>query len=274
LIWIIKAIWNLGEKVMASYLPSFLDESSISYLFNYAGRDVEMNKVKKKLDDVRLFMKIKREKIKLNEKNLKNFKSSNSLGATHYTFKTGLDSNEGGLFEDRSELGDFEITSDIIKYLIDKYKRENNLFDENLNVKKIQDMLKNRAELGEDKIEYIRSVQDIEAQLRSLQNDMQIMRRKELDRINKEFYTNDYERRYKINLEGIISALIGEDNTPNEYAKQIRDQKTYYKKLEGLRSYNLLEDAAKKNVLNHSVHFDSTTGLHQSFSRLTRDKLN
>lgn len=259
---------------MASYLPSFLDETSISYLFDYAGREVEMNKIKKKLDDVRLFMKIKREKIKLNEKNLKNYKRENSLGATHYTFKTGLDSNDGGLLDDRSELGDFEITSDIIKYLIDKYRKENNLFDENLNLKKIQDMIQNRAELGDDKIEYIRSVQNLEAQLRSLENDMQVMRRKELDRINKEFYTNDYERRYKISLEGIISALIGEDNTPNEYAKQIRDQKIYYKKLEGLRSYNLLENTAKKSVLNHSIHFDSTIGLHQSFSRITRDKLN
>ena len=114
LTWIIKSIWNLGEKVLASYLPSFLDETSISYLFDYAGREVEMNKIKKKLDDVRLFMKIKRERIKLNEKNLKNYKRENSLGATHYTFKTGLDSNDGGLLDDRSELGDFEITSDMI----------------------------------------------------------------------------------------------------------------------------------------------------------------
>lgn len=34
LVWIIKAIWNLGHKVSPAYLPSFLDEQLISYLFN------------------------------------------------------------------------------------------------------------------------------------------------------------------------------------------------------------------------------------------------
>jgi hypothetical protein len=227
-----------------------------------------MNKIKKKLDDVRLIMKIKREKIKLTDNNLNKYKSMNSFGATHLTFKTGIDSNEGYL-DDRSEIGDFEINSDIIKQLIERYKKENNLYDENLNIKKIQDLMKNRAGLADDKIEYIKTVQDLESDIKTLQSEMQIMRRNELDRINKEFYTNDYERRFKVNLEGIISALIGEDNTPNEYGKQIRDQKSYFKKLENLRSFNLLESASKKNGLNHSVHFESTTGLHKTYSKFT-----
>lgn len=33
LIWIIKAIWGLGQKVISSHLPIFLDETSIAYLF-------------------------------------------------------------------------------------------------------------------------------------------------------------------------------------------------------------------------------------------------
>ena len=57
----------------------------------------------------------------------------NSFGATHLTFKTGIDSNEGYL-DDRSDIGDFEINSDIIKQLIERYKKENNLYDENLNI--------------------------------------------------------------------------------------------------------------------------------------------
>ena len=31
--WLIKAIWGLGSKVILSYLPNFMDEQSISYLF-------------------------------------------------------------------------------------------------------------------------------------------------------------------------------------------------------------------------------------------------
>ena len=32
--WVIKAIWSVGSKVILSYLPKFLDEKAIKYLFN------------------------------------------------------------------------------------------------------------------------------------------------------------------------------------------------------------------------------------------------
>jgi len=31
--WVIKAIWSLGCEVILSYLPNFLDEKAIKYLF-------------------------------------------------------------------------------------------------------------------------------------------------------------------------------------------------------------------------------------------------
>ena len=34
LVWIIKSIWNLGKEVVLSYLPKFLDEGLIKYLFD------------------------------------------------------------------------------------------------------------------------------------------------------------------------------------------------------------------------------------------------
>lgn len=33
LIWIIKKIWALGSKVVVSYIPNFLDDKSIQYIF-------------------------------------------------------------------------------------------------------------------------------------------------------------------------------------------------------------------------------------------------
>ncbi len=33
LVWVMKAIWELGENLHPSYFPSFLDEQSIKYLF-------------------------------------------------------------------------------------------------------------------------------------------------------------------------------------------------------------------------------------------------
>jgi hypothetical protein len=34
LVWIIKAIWNLGSKVITGYIPKYLDEEGIEYVFD------------------------------------------------------------------------------------------------------------------------------------------------------------------------------------------------------------------------------------------------
>jgi len=71
------------------------------------------------------------------------------------------------------------------------------------------------------------------------------MKKAEMERINKEFYSNDYERRYNITLEGMISAIVGEDNVLEEIGKQRRDAEAYFKKIEGLRSYNMMSELNK-----------------------------
>ena len=47
LIWIIKAIWKLGENVPMSFMPTFLDLNAIKYLFNMARMSVELESKKK-----------------------------------------------------------------------------------------------------------------------------------------------------------------------------------------------------------------------------------
>jgi hypothetical protein len=38
--WLIKAIWNLGSKVITGYLPKFLDEDAIIYIFDVSNTEV------------------------------------------------------------------------------------------------------------------------------------------------------------------------------------------------------------------------------------------
>ena len=51
------------------------------------------------------------------------------------------------------------------------------------------------------------------------------MKTNELKRINKEFLTNDYKRRFNISQETIISAIIGENLASTELIRQLREQK-------------------------------------------------
>ena len=45
--WIIKSIWNLKSNVIMSFMPKFLDVNSISFLFLYSNKLVEIEKIQK-----------------------------------------------------------------------------------------------------------------------------------------------------------------------------------------------------------------------------------
>lgn len=51
----------------------------------------------------------------------------------------------------------------------------------------------------------------------------------ELNRINKEFLTNDYHRRYGVTQQNLVSAICGEDNMTHEYSRIMREQKVKLK---------------------------------------------
>jgi hypothetical protein len=51
------------------------------------------------------------------------------------------------------------------------------------------------------------------------------LKRKELERINREFLVNSYERRYGVKLENIVAVIVGEDYVKNEMERQYREQK-------------------------------------------------
>lgn len=53
LTWIIQSIWSLGSEVLISYLPKYLDESLISYLFLYSHKSIELKKVKDLLTEIK-----------------------------------------------------------------------------------------------------------------------------------------------------------------------------------------------------------------------------
>ncbi len=204
------------------------------------------------MDDIHLIMRAKREK-KLEEFEFKKKKEAEGRYTLEIeniydkepsknVFKTSIenDFDENNLLDDNAELN-----KNLIKYLLDKYKKNSENFN-SMTLKNFKSInANNKAYLAEDEIEYIKSVQNLESQLVELQNFMLKMKKAEMERINKEFYTNDYERRYNITLEGMISAIVGEDNVLNEIGKQKRDAEAYFKKLEGLRSFNVMSELNK-----------------------------
>jgi hypothetical protein len=107
--------------------------------------------------------------------------------------------------------------------ILDKYENE-----ENLSIKQISSMLqnsKNIMNLDQDSFVYLKAIKQLENEEANISKTLNEMQRAELMRINNEFLFNDYERRFKVTQEEVVSALIGEDYTPFEYNKLIREQK-------------------------------------------------
>lgn len=55
--------------------------------------------------------------------------------------------------------------------------------------------------------------------------EIQVQKRAELSRISKEFLTNDFERRYNVSQDIVVSAICGEDNMNQELSRLTREQK-------------------------------------------------
>ena len=83
LIWIIKAIWSLGENVPMTFIPPFLDFKSIEFLFQYAHKSIELDNSKKILNDLKNKLQVKMHKL---------FYASKSPGkySSSFEFKTDL----------------------------------------------------------------------------------------------------------------------------------------------------------------------------------------
>ena len=62
--WIIKSIWNLKSNVIMSFMPKFLDINSISFLFIYSNKLVDIENIQKKIEKINEEIKEKEKKSK------------------------------------------------------------------------------------------------------------------------------------------------------------------------------------------------------------------
>ena len=62
--WIILAIWNLKSNVLLSYMPKFLDQNIILFLFEYSSLLKTIKETEKKIQDLAIKLKENKEKVK------------------------------------------------------------------------------------------------------------------------------------------------------------------------------------------------------------------
>jgi hypothetical protein len=211
--WIIKAIWNLGYDVIISYLPTFLDEKCIEYLFTVAHKDFELLQIKDYLDQMKANLKLFINRDKSYKKNKKQ---------TQSTFKTDLQI----INEDNSTVRErHHGHGSIMEKLRQRHSHLDIDPESKYNYKKIEEFINKKEKLSDDTLQLMKSIRELESVYEKFRKEMLQMKRTELNRIGREFLINEYERRFDITLQKVISAIAGEDFTNAELTRQMREQK-------------------------------------------------
>ncbi len=98
---------------------------------------------------------------------------------------------------------------------------------------KIEEMLTKKQTIDEEVLSLMSKISENEKVYNMCRAEIQMQKKRELNRISKEYLTNDYERRYNVPQEIVISSICGEDNMNSELSRLIREQKVkkYFKSL-------------------------------------------
>jgi hypothetical protein len=129
------------------------------------------------------------------------------------------------------------------------YNEENIDFDKS----DIETLVEEFGKIDKDTKYLMKYVKELEDIVSTIKSDLEILKEKEISRISKEFLINDYERRFKVNIETVLSAIVGHNNTIFEMKKIFKERNNYYESLKMCRNYDGFQSKYKsmyKNLFN------------------------
>ena len=234
LIWIIKAIWNLGENITMSFFPNFLDQYSIDYLFNAAHKSYEISIIKEQVNKLRKELDSEFEVINKHNPNKNLFRTS----IHHRNFSRLLSRNR-----------------------IEKYEKIKKEFGENYTLKNMTKFFKENKNPYSKILDNpsIQIISDLATQSSLIEYEILKLKRIELDRLFKEFFENKYGERYHVNLETVVGALVGENKRDNEMVKYYKMKREYFDNMRYIQYFNLSNERSlqikenKDNMKNNNI---------------------
>jgi len=217
LVWVVKAIWYLGENVPMSFLPPFLDFDSIEYLFKLAHKQLEIEYFTKKVHEMKLSLKkdisdkYKNDFIRLKIKYKSKKENNNSLLLDKSKFYINMKkANNESISEEKKN-----VYLDLVK----EFEEKNRQFE-----------LMNLPEINR--------INSVKEHLQKIKDDIIKLKQNEIKRISKCFIENNYEEIYHTNIETVLSALIGTDTKDTEMNKYHILKKNHMLKLKKIRFFD------------------------------------
>ena len=248
LVWIIKAMWNLGKNVPMQFIPTFLDFKSIEFLFKLANKTIELDNKKKLLNNKKKDVNIKLHRLyhfnnvnnTVKKSNLKNSNNNNNnynkiinnRRRSSLTFKTNLIKNNSVLKKSVSE-------SNFVKSYIHSNLDDEEEKEENPNTFKGISMIidKNKKNYEIEQLPEMNEIENIQMNIKVIEKEIEKLKNEEIKRIFKEFIANDYKNKYHVSVDIVLSALLGEHIKNIEVNKFAKFKREYFESIKNLRFY-------------------------------------
>ena len=228
LIWIIKAMWNLGENVPMSFIPPFLDFHCIEFLFQYAHKSIELENTKKILNELKNNLQVQIHNIFYNSESPKKYNSS-------FEFKTDL--IKKNKISKKSIL-----QSNFVKAYInanDNDEDEKNI----ISIKEMSNIIANKQQkIDFSKLKGIEKLDELKMKIKEIEGEILLLKKAETYRLFKEFVENDYQNKYHVPIDVVLAALLGEHNKNIEINKYSKFKKEYFEELKNIRFYQYGQD--------------------------------
>ena len=146
LIWIIKSIWELGENVPMSFMPTFLDYKGIKFLFNLALKSAEHECKKKSL--LKLKDNLRSELNNMAQKKEKGKKTSRKYNGINKHKSPKKENKYPFLFKTNLLIKNKDLPRSLSQEFMKTFYHSNKHFDMNISSK----ILGQNNEDGEDEI--------------------------------------------------------------------------------------------------------------------------
>ena len=274
LIWIIKAIWKMGENVPLSFMPTFLDLDAIKYLFNMTRISIELDSIKKYIYDIKKKLKEKvnimsrnklvllkdefkeESKTKFNNDNndivVKKTNNDNNTNKMKISFLSSFEKNKNSSLRKgnrhifKKKLIKSLSTPDIIKKL--SVLSQNSI----LNMshidkkegpketvlqfsKKFEQNEKNQLDITS--LPEVIEIKKLRKKILILNEKKEEMKKNEIKRIFNEYANNDYEKIYNAPIDIVLGALLGEHSRNIEVSNFNIFKKGFLEEVKNLRFF-------------------------------------
>ena len=212
---LIRSIWNLGVNVDINFMPTYLDNLSIDYLFDRTKRLIEISKMRQIIE----------ENEKEFEENLKLWKQNN-IAEDSKESDNGTDSNffQTGVMQKYNYMDKYPKSKQFMEDYNRKYFPKNDKFEINL---KQKNEFKSKN-IPYSIIEKYNNIEKLKYLLKNLIDQNDNKEKKEIERLCKEFISNNYAEKYQVAVETIMGALCGEEKKNegiNLFAKYQKEYK-------------------------------------------------